>query len=100
MSDSLQFHGPYSPWKSPGCITGVGSLWLLWGNLPNPVIEPRSPTLQVDSLPAEPQGKPFVSEVACFTTLEGKLLLAIQLLDFKYLFNDKKKVKLKLLSRV
>ena len=34
------------------------------------------------------------------TTLEGKLLLAIQLLDFKYLFNDKKKVKLKLLSRV
>ena len=25
--------------------------------LPNPGIEPRSPTLQVDSLPAEPQGK-------------------------------------------
>ena len=28
------------------------------GDLPNPGIEPRSPTLQVDSLPAEPQGKP------------------------------------------
>ena len=28
------------------------------GNLPNPGIEPRSPALQVDSLPAEPQGKP------------------------------------------
>ena len=28
------------------------------GNLPSPGIEPRSPTLQVDSLPAEPQGKP------------------------------------------
>ena len=28
------------------------------GDLPNPRIEPRSPTLQVDSLPAEPQGKP------------------------------------------
>ena len=27
------------------------------GNLPNPRIESRSPTLQVDSLPAEPQGK-------------------------------------------
>ena len=27
------------------------------GDLPNPGIEPRSPTLQVDSLPAEPQGK-------------------------------------------
>ena len=28
------------------------------GDLPNPGIEPRSPALQVDSLPAEPQGKP------------------------------------------
>ncbi|KAB0342503.1 hypothetical protein FD754_019429 [Muntiacus muntjak] len=28
------------------------------GNLPNPGIEPRSPTLRVDSLPAEPQGRP------------------------------------------
>ena len=27
-------------------------------DLPNPEIEPRSPTLQADSLPAEPQGKP------------------------------------------
>ena len=26
--------------------------------LPNPGIEPGSPTLQADSLPAEPQGKP------------------------------------------
>ena len=28
------------------------------GDLPNPGIEPKSPTLQVDSLPAEPPGKP------------------------------------------
>ena len=28
------------------------------GDLPNPGIELRSPTLQADSLPAEPQGKP------------------------------------------
>ena len=28
------------------------------GNLPNPEIKPRSPTLQVDSLPSEPTGKP------------------------------------------
>ena len=27
------------------------------GDLPNPGTEPRSPALQVDSLPAEPQGK-------------------------------------------
>ena len=28
------------------------------GDLPNPGTEPRSPALQVDSLSAEPQGKP------------------------------------------
>ena len=28
------------------------------GDLPNPGIEPRSPALQADSLPAEPHGKP------------------------------------------
>ena len=28
-------------------------------DLPNPGIEPRSPALRVDSLPAEPQGKPI-----------------------------------------
>ena len=28
------------------------------GDLPSPRIEPRSPTLQVDSLPAEPPGEP------------------------------------------
>ena len=29
------------------------------GDLPNPVIEARSPALQVDSLPSEPPGKPM-----------------------------------------
>ena len=28
------------------------------GDLPNPGIKLRTPTLQADSLPAEPQGKP------------------------------------------
>ena len=28
--------------------------------IPNPGIDPRSPTLQADSLPAEPQGKPCI----------------------------------------
>ena len=36
---------------SPGQNTGVG-------DLPNPGIKPRSPALQADSLPSEPQGKP------------------------------------------
>ena len=30
------------------------------GDLPDPRIEPRSPTMQVDSLPPEPPGKPWV----------------------------------------
>ena len=32
------------------------------GDLPNPGIEPRSPTMQADSVPAEPQGKPKILE--------------------------------------
>ena len=29
------------------------------GDLPNPGIEPRSPTLQADALPSEPPGNPW-----------------------------------------
>ena len=58
VSDSLWSRGLYSPWNSPGQNTGVGSRCLLQGNLLNPGIEPTSPTLQADSLPAEPPGKP------------------------------------------
>ena len=36
-------------------------------DLPNPAIKPRSPALQADSLPAEPQGKPTWQ-----TEMEGK----------------------------
>ena len=46
-----------TPWNSPGQSPRVGSLSLLQGDLPNPGIEPRSPTLQEDSSPAEPPGK-------------------------------------------
>ena len=58
MSDSLQPHGLCSPRNSPGQNTGVGSPFPSPGDLPNPGIEHRSPALQVDSLPAEPPGKP------------------------------------------
>ena len=46
------------PWNSPGQNAEMGSLSLSPGDLPNPGIEPRFLALQVDSLPAEPQGKP------------------------------------------
>ena len=39
-------------------------------DLPNPGIEPRSPTLQVDSLPAEPQGKPKNTGVGSLSLLQ------------------------------
>ena len=56
MSDSLWPHGLYTLWNSPGQNTGVGRLSLLQGNPPNPGIKPRSPSLQVDSLPTELKG--------------------------------------------
>ena len=46
------------PWDSPGKNTGVGCHALLQGNLPDPRMEPWSPALQADSLPAKPPGKP------------------------------------------
>ena len=58
VSDSLQPHELCSPWNSPGQNTGVGSLSLLQGDLPNSGIKPRSPALQEDPLPAEQQVKP------------------------------------------
>ena len=53
LSDSLRSHGLYSSWNSPGQNTGVGNLSLSAGDLPNPGIGSKSPTLQVDSLPTE-----------------------------------------------
>ena len=40
------------------------------GDLPNPGIEPRSPALQVASLPAEPQGKPKNTGVGSMSLLQ------------------------------
>ena len=41
------------------------------GDLPNSGIEPRSPTWQADSLPAEPPGKPKNTGVASLSLLQG-----------------------------
>ena len=58
------------PWNSLGQNTGVGSLSLLQGDLPNPGIEPRSPALQADSFPAEPQGKPQNTRLGSLSLLQ------------------------------
>ena len=70
MSDSLQPHGLYSPWNSPGQNTGVGSLSLLQEFFPNLGIEPRSLALQIDSLTVEPQGKPKNTGVGSLSLLQ------------------------------
>ena len=44
-----------TPWTSPEYWSGQP--FPSPGDLPNPEIEPRSPALQADSLPAEPHGK-------------------------------------------
>ena len=41
------------------------------GDIPNPWIEPRSPTSQANSLPAEPPGKPKNTGVGSLSLLQG-----------------------------
>ena len=53
------------------------------GDLPNPGIEPESPTLQADSLPSEPPGKPQLLLVS-FRTFWALLLLHMEELGNQY----------------
>ena len=48
-----------------------GQLFPSTGDLPNPGIEPRSPTLQADSLLSEPPGKPKNTGVGSPSLLQG-----------------------------
>ena len=48
----------------------TGQLFPCPGDLPNPGTEPRSHTLQVDSLPAEPPGKPKNTVVGSLSLLQ------------------------------
>ena len=74
MSNSLGPHGLYIPWNSPGQKTGVGSRSLPLRDLPNSGIEPKSPALQVDSLPSEPPGKPKNTGVGSLSLLQWTFL--------------------------
>ena len=48
------------------------------GDLPNPGIEPRSPALQVDSLPTELQGKPiFYDYIIGIKTTQAIFIIVI-----------------------
>ena len=61
----------------PGFVHGIPQAIILeWvavpspGDLPNPWIKSRFPTLQADSLPAEPQGKPKNTGVGSLSLLQ------------------------------
>ena len=60
----------YNPWNSLGQDTGVGKSFPSPGDLRNPGIKPRSPAVQVDSLPSEPQGKPKNTGVGSLSLLQ------------------------------
>ena len=60
---------------SPCQNIGVGSLSLLQGIFPIQGVNPRLPHLQVDSLPAEPQGKPKNTGVGNLSFLQRIFLI-------------------------
>ena len=80
MSDSLQPHGlRKTPWTLQLPRKSIefsrpehwsGYPFPSPGDLPKPEIEPRSPALQVDSLPAEPPGKPKNTRVGSLSLLQ------------------------------
>ena len=60
MSDSLQPHGLYSPWNSPGQNTGVGNRSLLQRIFPIQRLNSGLPHCRKIFLSAEPPGKLWV----------------------------------------
>ena len=81
MSDSLQLHGLYSPWNSPGKNTGVGSHSLLQGIFPTQgtslshsllgLLNPGKEKSTFTSAPDEGLRRPrFLKETSCFVHLQ------------------------------
>ena len=71
VSDSLRPRGLQPAGDSPGKNTGVSCHALLQGIFPTQGLNPSLPTLQVDSLPAEPPGKPKNTGVGSLAFLQG-----------------------------
>ena len=74
-----------TPWTIQSMVFSRPEYWSGWpfpspGDLPNSGIELRSPTLQADSLPAEPQGK---SKMTCMRK-ESKKRVDICITDSLY----------------
>ena len=63
------------PWDSPGKNIGVGCHFLLQ-NLPDPGIEPRSPTLQADALTSAPPNYHTIALISHASKVMLKILQA------------------------
>ena len=70
VSDSLQPTRLFHPWGFSCQEYWSGLPCPPLGDLPNSGIEPRSPALEVDSLPAEPPGKPRNTGVGSLSLLQ------------------------------
>ena len=85
MSNSLQPHGPWPtrllcPWGFSRQEYWSGLPCPPPGDLPKSRIERRSPTLQADSLPSEPPGKPLY--IPPYITVSRILLLPPSVINF------------------
>ena len=67
-------HGLYTVHGIPQAEYWSGWPFPSLGDLPRPGIEPRSPALQTDSLPAEPPGKPKSTGVGSLSLLQRLFL--------------------------
>ena len=65
---------------SPGKQNGAGCRALLPGDLPNPLIELRSPVLQTDSLLSEPPRTPYICSYYHFLNCFGSVFVGLFLL--------------------
>ena len=71
MSNSLQPHGVYSLWNSPGQNTGVGSLSLLQGIFPNQGSNPGLPHCRQIHYQLNHQGSPRILEWVAYHFSSG-----------------------------
>ena len=71
MSNSLQPHGLYSPWNSPGQNTGVGSLSLLQGILPTQGLNIGLPHCRWILYQLNHKGNPRILEWVALSLLQG-----------------------------
>ena len=71
LCDPMDCRGLLCPWGFSRQEHWSGLPYLPSGDLPNPVTEPRCPSLQADSLPADPPEKPKNTGMGNLSLLQG-----------------------------